>query len=134
MAQMTKTEILNETVAFYSADPQKLRSYNGTACVYNGENGTHCAIGRCLLKELRDRGHELIGNFTDFVDLYERNGATSLDDILEEKYRGHDEDFWAELQSLHDNKTYWDASGITYEGELRTNEILSKIYTADETN
>jgi len=132
MAQMTKKEILNETVAHYSANPNKLRSANENgSCVFNGKDGTHCAIGRCMLPHLKELGSDLAGNLSNIDHLCLYNNAEKLDDILEERYRGHDEKFWSALQALHDTPRFWDASGITFAGEVYTNEILTREYKDD---
>lgn len=116
-------EILTETVAFYSGNPMKLRSLSYTGCAYNGENDTHCAVGRCLLPKYQEQGNEMEGNNNSLLTLKERKNVKSHDELLQEEYRGHDFNFWVKLQDLHDNNKYWDNSGITTEGEIAINNI-----------
>ncbi len=121
---MTKLEILNETVAFYSADVTRRSVIIGGDCAYNGDNGTHCAVGRCLLPKYHEMGDKLPENHWTINALVIENECQSLDEMLQEQYRGHEVEFWRHLQILHDTVECWDASGITTFGELRTNDIL----------
>jgi hypothetical protein len=124
--QLTKLEILNETVEYYSADPKR-RSYNTVdGCTFNGKDGTHCAVGRCLLPEYQEQGFYLEGNSQIFAKFAESRGK-EFDDVLQEQYRGHEMKFWERLQHLHDTHDNWDKSGITFEGELAVNEFY-EIY------
>ncbi len=123
MKQLSKLEILNETVDFYSADPKR-RSYSVVdGCTYNSEDGTHCAVGRCLLPEYHELGTYLKGNNATISTLVEYNG-NDFDALLQEQYRGHEMEFWKRLQILHDSPENWDKSGITFDGELAVNKII----------
>ncbi len=123
MKQLTKLEILNETVDFYSADPKR-RSYSEVdGCTYNGRNGTHCAVGRCLLPEYHEQGATLKGNTGTVANLEEAN-EKEFDTMLQEQYRGHEMGFWKRLQILHDEPSNWNKSGISFDGELAVNKII----------
>jgi hypothetical protein len=43
---------------------------------------------------------------------------------LKEEYRGHCNEFWAELQVLHDVGTHWGYKGITGEGKEYVEYLL----------
>ncbi len=122
--QLTKLEILNETVEYYSADTSRRGLDSRGDCKYNGENGTHCAVGRCLLPKLKKRGNRLLANNSTIGDLISKNKGKTIDDVLEKQYRGHDIYFWRSLQGLHDSDTFWDKSGITPNGERKVEEII----------
>ena len=51
-----KLEILEETIAYYSEDPNRRSiSEDGDGCYYlHPENGNRCAVGRCLTRPLVD--------------------------------------------------------------------------------
>jgi hypothetical protein len=125
---MTKQEIVSETVEFYSQNPTENRAVTGSTCSYNGDNGTHCAFGRCMLPEYKNQGDNLKGNKgTTLRDLPMLLEVNSLDSLLEEKYRGHDESFWVQMQKLHDSNRYWD-DGLSEVGKIYVeyiNETLS---------
>lgn len=119
---LSKLDILLETVDFYSADTSR-RSYKNGYCTYNGDNGTHCAFGRCMLPKYQEQGSNLKYNGTNVLEFLREN-KKKLDSVLQEKYRGHDVNFWSLIQRLHDSKENWDDSGITFEGELAVNRII----------
>lgn len=122
MEKLSKLEILNETIAFYNADVNRRSKTEEGYCAFNGKNGTHCAIGRCMIPEIRKQGEKLIGNGLNFQTVALKNKLTT-DTILEERYRGHELAFWKKLQGLHDSNVFWDNAGITAEGEIYANEI-----------
>lgn len=125
MKNLTKLEILNETIAFYNGDVKRRSKFAGK-CVYNGVNGEHCAIGRCMLLVFQKQGLDLKGNLGHgFKSLASRN-YVAVDDMLQEQYRGHEYEFWADLQELHDNDSYWDNAGLNAKGEEFTTEICKK--------
>jgi hypothetical protein len=134
MKNLTKLEILNETIAFYNADVTKRSKNKSADCSYNGVDGKHCAVGRCLLPEYHAQGETLKGNHLGILTLYMRNNKANLDEMLQEKYRGHENDFWLSLQDLHDKEELWDNAGLNADGEAFANEICVKYNLKTETN
>jgi hypothetical protein len=126
MKNLSKLEILNETIAFYNGDVNR-RSKIGKCCVYNGKNGEHCAVGRCFLPEFKEQGVYLNGNIGQGIKSLASRNNLSSDDMLQEQYRGHDYEFWSDLQELHDNDSYWDNAGLNAKGEEFTSEICKKF-------
>ena len=110
MERLTKLEILNETIAFYNADVTQRSVDEDFNCLYNGFDGKHCAIGRCMLDVFKEQGMALKGNRSSFSNLADENNLT-LDEVLQERYRGHEYSFWILLQQLHDEEEYWDNYG-----------------------
>lgn len=127
MERLTKLEILNETIAFYNADVTKRSKNKYADCSYNGIDGKHCAVGRCLLPEYLEQGESLKGNHLGILTLYSRNNKENLDEMLQEKYRGHENDFWFALQDLHDKEELWDNAGLNALGEVSANEICKRF-------
>jgi len=126
--KLTKIEIFNETVEFYSKNP-RLRSVGDSdgMCTYNGGGGKHCAVGRCLLKMYQKQGSELKGNTTDLSSFLDEHDK-SLSSMLQVKYRGHVISFWRDLQSLHDTHAYWSDNGITELGKKEVTRLSAKYY------
>lgn len=122
MKNLTKLEIVNETVSFYNGDVKR-RSKTDTNCLYNGINGEHCAIGRCMLAEFTKQGVKLEGNHLGIETLFSRNKKGSLDEMLQVQYRGHEVEFWLDLQHLHDTDAFWDNAGLNAKGEERINSL-----------
>ena len=124
--KMTKHEIINETIEFYSADISR-RSTNPVSnlgCAYNFENGNHCAVGRVLLPKYQKQGTKLLGNTAVISTLILEQKVKSVDELLLPKYRGHDVRFWRKLQCLHDRGFYWQDGGLTDQGLDYANELL----------
>lgn len=114
----TKPEILQETLEFYSQDPAR-RAYNEGVCYYLkiDEDGIkrRCSVGRCLSKEAKYNGG--INRHPNGVkDLATNFGENNIDNLLAPEYHGHDVDFWASLQDLHDLTFNWTATGLSEEG------------------
>jgi len=123
---MTKEEIIDETVAYYSEDVNRRSKYMGT-CAYNsyyGLENRHCAIGRCMQQHYKDQGTSLHNNYECDIDCFLSDlGLNNIDLILEEKYHGHDLKFWIELQRLHDLDCNWTNNGLTMMGVDKVKEI-----------
>ena len=116
---MTKTEIINETVKFYSEDPNR-RAIEGSSCLYyyRTESGVQkCAVGRCLIKPGKTQDG---GVFMVFGD------SCNLNKALKPKYRGHSLEFWEDLQAIHDSHFYWDEKGLSDRGKIAVEKMLEK--------
>jgi len=130
---LSSKEILQETIEYYGKDPDERRAVKHNSCVYNYKTEytiKHCAVGRCLLPKYQLMSNATWNEDVSAADLAEAqnhyNGLEdkydlpekylSLDDMLQEKYRGRTTRFWVELQNLHDRKKYWDQNGLTPEG------------------
>lgn len=133
MKTLSKLEIINETVSFYSADTKR-RSVNGIKttpnCQYISEDGRSCAVGRCLTSKVKDKVATSLYNNSDFqglvvgmVNCQWSEADLNLNKVLKPSYRGHNLRFWEDLQSLHDIDGYWNETGLTIEG----NEELEKL-------
>lgn len=110
----TINQIINETVAWYGADPDGRRAIQGSSCMYyDPETGNKCAVGRCVKDDVvvqDDFPSESVGR-----DLRAR---LFIMENLKDEYRGHSGEFWNALQKLHDGCSYWnfDAGGLSREG------------------
>jgi hypothetical protein len=125
---MTKEQIVRETVAFYTsknrAAVETVHPDNGctsTQCLYLTDEGKMCAVGRCMTK----KGLECV------LVSYAKASAHDLDDgfdgidkLLKKKYHGRNISFWDNLQSLHDNKNWWDENGITEKGKAQVRYLF----------
>ena len=101
--QMEATDIIKETVAYFTKNKRAVDiTETGESCRYNRGDGSHCAVGRCLDKKYQDMGEDIPGNDQRVDTLLDELRVSSIDAIVQEKYRGHSLDFWIELQELHD--------------------------------
>jgi len=131
---MTKLELLEDTVKYYSEDTSrravvKLKS-GATECMYTTDDGQHCAVGRWLQPNYQN---------TDWLD----NEGCSADDLLKgcsvNDYRYEVDDlfvegvrhipawFWINHVLLHDNDVFWDKDGITQAGVEKVDELKEDI-------
>lgn len=122
---MTKREILLETFDYYKSDPTR-RGYSedmGT-CYYEFQ-GNKCAIGRM---GNADFDYSFRGDVRTYSKKY------PFQDHLKEEYRGHDLQFYYDLQRWHDSYLSWDSPndkgdmvlGYTKQGHKEENELLEK--------
>lgn len=116
-------EILDETVQFYSENPTEKRSPGQ----YNGPNSTYCAIGRCLIDEVKVLGESLPENNNELLSLVYENGWLSLDQALLPEYQGHSLLFWQDLQNLHDLEVCWTQEGLSETGKELVKKIENRI-------
>ena len=116
---MTEQEYLEDTIRYYSKDPDKLRCVTEGVCHYNSaEPGVvGCAIGRKMKKA--DRGR---------LDAVDPNGVgieTVIKYIQDEEIpksilpawmRKMKLVFLCDLQRLHDKSEFWDSDGLSRVG------------------
>lgn len=125
--KLTKIEIINETISYYSEDVNRRGLSKTGNCVYLSEDGTMCAVGRCLKEPEKFR------NLEEEINILLREGKThNINDLLKEKYTGHNQLFWEDLQMLHDNNYYWNSDGLTNGGKSKTEELLEKYADKNE--
>ena len=129
---MDKTEIIEETVAYYSEDTSRRSIETGGGCFYN-YNGKMCAVGRCLIPEMNPEYNDNGGDCLVFsFDMLSRGGGLERelirdkDSLFKEEYRGHEEGFWMDLQELHDKPIYWDENGLTIQGQEFVDKLKQK--------
>lgn len=131
---MTKEEILDETIAFYSEDTKRRALKPDGKCAYNTEDGRHCAVGRCLKPSLLEQGTKLDGNGDGVYRLVQKQNnipigelITGMDNLLDDRYHGHSIAFWRELQEIHDRRQNWSESGLTEVGLKSVKYLREKI-------
>jgi len=116
----TKREIILETSKKYTSKNRSTVEnslyFGGEGCLYKDDEGYKCAVGRCLRDDSR-LFHE--GNNLPVTRFKEE-----LESELKAEYRGHCNEFWAELQTLHDQGTHWDYKGISKKGEEYVEYLL----------
>ena len=128
----TQLELLNETVEYYSANPER-RCVTQSACYYSSEKAGKpglsegCAIGRKLDPQTRlifdSQGIGGIGRVFKRTDLFE---------MLPESIKIMEERFLVMLQSLHDNDQFWTKTSISEKGTDEVERIKDYLKTADK--
>lgn len=130
MNTLSMVEIIDETVKFFGDDPtrrskRKGEGLNPAVCSYNGDNGNHCAIGRCLTQEALDHDPDEQAGNTTVCNIWSCIEELDLD--LQPQYRGHSMIFWEKLQHLHDCERFWDCNGITQCGMRESLSMQSQF-------
>ena len=116
---LTAEQIIDETVAYYSADTKR-RADTIDGCQYYTVEGNMCAVGRCLInpKEVEEFVQTNLRGLAAATTLNAKS-EKGLDALLKEEYRGHSINLWSDLQRLHDSSfdsDYWDEHGLTQYG------------------
>jgi hypothetical protein len=126
---LTKLEIIEETIKHYS---KRKRAARYSSCLYY-YRGAMCAVGRCMINPKEAEKVYRGGSISDLINrINETNPDIVVDDLLLEQYRGHEIEFWEELQILHDRSSYWNNKKLSAEG-LEYVEYLKNEYVG-ETN
>lgn len=132
---MKATDLIQETVDYYSQDPKNLRARNEYTCFYN-YNGKKCAVGRCLLAKknppMTQHGKYLTGYISSIKIGYYDDDTNEeclipkdeIQDLFKKKYRGFPIPLWDGLQKLHDSNNYWDDEGLTDTGKERVAALM----------
>lgn len=148
MKKITYSDLLKETVEYYSEDPEGRRGMNGGMCSYKTEDGKMCAVGRCIIHPelFQEAGAGDFDNLLqyipdyDFEDLAEKDIENLGDDhegniskILKPEYKHlTDLQFWSTLQSLHDYCNFWNKKGLTEEGIIEVKKLEKYCKELDE--
>lgn len=122
--QKTKKEILEEAFEYYAADPSRRATHADGSCRYLMEDGRKCAVGRCLIE-----GKKICYGGLQKDPIFAETAANQIDDIdshLLPEYRGHDVDFWQELQYWHDSCLNFTETGLSETGGYNTQFLLGK--------
>ena len=113
MEQLTKIQIIEETVEYYSTHRRSIKE--GTRnCKYNGPDGLKCAFSRCCTD--------------DSVFIEECGSSRQHEAILLPQYAHilYRDNFWVDIQVLHDRDDFWENNELTYSGKTFVNDIKVK--------
>lgn len=110
---MTTLEIIEETVAYYAADPKRRAVTENGGCDYITDDGRMCAFGRCEINPIQHS--QGIGARFD--------NDEQIENVLKPEYRGQDPYFWRSLQALHDESNNWDETGLTKGGQKEVEKL-----------
>lgn len=129
---MTKEQFLQDTIDYYSVDPENRRCINGTTCAYSPANANKegksegCAIGRHLSPEVQTKFDKGINctplNLTIFAIMNNQEARKLLPEWMQKM----DASFLSDVQCLHDINTYWDSNALSNKGKERVNTIIAE--------
>ena len=125
----SKIEIIDETIKHIKNNGRATIEDDPDSCMYFTENGNKCAVGRCLINpenvQKKYYGASIENIFPD-------GNFNLLDELFKSEYRGHEIEFWRNLQLLHDIKENWDENnnlsnfGLKHYNNLIYNFNLNK--------
>lgn len=128
----TMLEILEETVAFYSEDPDRRGTDDVGTCVYfDYKTKKKCAVGRCLDPKKTDL--KRISNFNPSArELEDFCKTENIRYKFKDGYQSHSYQFWDYLQKLHDDIGNWSDTGLTHKGKQLVKDIKCWITSEGE--
>lgn len=117
---MNKLQIIEETVKYYSEDVSRRAIKPGGRCEYLTSDGKMCAVGRCMINPGTNRDDDI--GFIPSYSIIE----VDQDKILKKEYRGHENEFWFDLQKLHDANSNWIDNGLSDAGQRYVEKLKEK--------
>ena len=124
---MTTNEILEKVAATYTLQTRSLKLNSDTSCLYVGLEGRRCGVALfckqddVTLGRLTEMDRDCSPGVSDF-DF----SKWKLDDLLEEEAKGHELEFWSDVQYFHDEKRNWNEDGLTERGKEFLQEMKTK--------
>ena len=128
------SKLLEETIEYYGENPFMRRSIEGGACYYYIKKSKtlpkrKCAVGRCLkhskkFQEIVDKEFDGLAPFGLIV-------RENLVPEFKEEYQGIPNEFWEDLQHLHDQNIFWNTfpneKGLSFTGCLEAQQLRVKF-------
>jgi len=148
--KLTYSDVLEETVKYYSEDPQRRAKDQTGTCSYKTKEGKMCAVGRCivhpeLFQEAGAGDYDSLLGYIPNKDteitlktIYEKLNEKTIEKdaisiILKDQYKHlTDNQFWQDLQWLHDKDLYWNFKGLTKNGKEWLNKLKEHCKKLDE--
>ena len=108
---------MEETIKHYNANN---RCYNGERCLYSPIEGKSegCAVGRHIADKQLCKDLDA-GKFANCFGI----SSNAVFEALPQELKDLGQDFLGDIQSLHDTATWWNATGLTYEGIVKVNKL-----------
>lgn len=115
--QKTKIEIIDYIVDYFQKNP---RAKDRGICVYLTSTGLRCAHSICLEDEfVKSTNFNKLRTARRLIKIYG-------DNIHKPEFRGHDTDFWMDIQQLHDMNNFWRDYELTDDGKEFVRELKKK--------
>ena len=118
---MNKIEIIDEMIQNFSVKP-RARNGENSSCCYLNEEGHRCGHSIFIRDEVVNEFDERQNTSSTAEDIIAKYG----DDCHKEQYRGHQPNFWLDIQNLHDYNPYWNDKSLTAEGLEKVAELKEK--------
>lgn len=120
MSMKTTLEIIDETAIHFSSHPFATRSVSLSGeCRYLTDDGRMCSVGRCMQSPTTDLSGSPYSLWRDS----DKESLIEFESQLKPEYRGHNAEFWTDLQEFHDGSEYWTVDGLSELGKDRLEEL-----------
>ena len=116
--------VLEDTLSWFAEKPGRRcveKLFGGEVPAYCLSGGRFCAVGR-YLRDV-DEVERLYGD----LSVNQIASRVNFDDLLREDVRGLGDDFWANLQYLHDGEGFWNERGLSPTGWSFVLQLLHAI-------
>ncbi len=115
---MTKIEIIDYVVDYFQKNPRATEKDGpGLRCVYLSKTGLRCAHSICIEDDfLKGKEGKKLGSAYSLINKYG-------DDIHKPEFRGHNTEFWLDIQKLHDMYSFWRDNELTDDGREFVREL-----------
>lgn len=122
----SKLQIIDETAARFNSNNRAIKGRS--QCEYCTKDGRKCAVGAYMDETNKP------GRYDGFsVLLINSRFLGGIDTVLVPEVRGHEIEFWTDIQKLHDNvdgcpesPNYWDENGLNYDGLEQVKQLKEK--------
>lgn len=131
----TLVTLLQETINHYHSGNRS--STNSGVCSYLSDDGSMCAVGRCLKPEYLETFHEIEENIPSngafgsaISEIFESSLLVGLgiSDVVMDEYSDITFEDWRKVQRLHDNPDNWNDNGLSKVGRTFIRNFGEEIY------
>lgn len=112
---MTTHEVIDLIANTYTLHTRSVNDYGN--CMYVGNNNRICAFAMMVLPEMRYKLKESAPADNLLID-----GIITQQDLLPE-FRGFDNNFYYDMQYLHDKAHFWTDNGLSEEGKIEVEHL-----------
>lgn len=112
----TKIQIIRETAQYYAEDTTRRAKNDYGGCQYFTDQGQMCAVGRCFRNPAEVQARVFAKSLDNGSIVGLMNKRVVTEDDFAPEYRGHETEFWADLQDFHDSNTFWTDQGLSEAG------------------
>jgi len=120
----TLVTLLQETINHYHSGNRS--STESGMCSYLSDDGSMCAVGRCLKPEYLETFHNIekqssltYAHGTAIDEIFKADSLKGLgiSDVVMDEYSDITLEDWRKVQRLHDNPNHWNDKGLSKTGD-----------------
>ncbi len=124
--KMTKTQIINYIAGYYTSE-NRATNYRTGGCFLEIE-GRYCAFSLCM----HDQGREQMKVEKLALPSEAERVFGNVDAVLKPEFCGHSVGFWFDAQHFHDQRRYWNQTGLSKDGAKYRDELIVRWELIDK--